>query len=223
MVIIGNSAAAIDGPSRALAEALELYRAPEGSAEALGEYARLLRRSRGWAGLISSSMAEAQEAPMGQSLTLLEAIENERLEVVDVGSGGGLMGIPIAVARPGWTVTLLERSGRKCAFLAEAIGLLDLENTTVLRGDAAAFAGMEFDLAMSRASGGIVDMSRVVMPLLSRSGRYVALRGDAAREEAEQARDRLAVLGARLVGVREAGVTLEPELRRTSLVVIEKL
>lgn len=207
-----------------LEAALRLYEAPDSSAGVLRTYARLLHEERRWAGLVSRKLAQAPQASMAQSLTVLEAVRDDQLEMVDIGSGGGLLGIPLAVARPGWRVALLERSGRKCAFLAEVAGTLGLENAWVLKGEAEAFAGkFDFDLALSRAAGGLVETSAMALPLLGRKGRYVALKGDGAEAEARGAQDRLAALGARLTGVVDAGLALEPDLRRTSLVLVEKL
>ncbi len=215
---------AIEDGKKALEAALRSYEAPESTADTLDSYAGLLREERRWAGLSSRKLAEAPEASMAQSLTVLEVVDDERLAVVDIGSGGGLLGIPLAVSRPGWTVTLLERSGRKCAFLAEVIGTLGLKNARVWKGEAEAFAGhFAFDLALSRAAGGVIEMTEIALPLLASKGRYVALKGAGADDEAGSARDRLAVLGARLLGVAEAGIALEPGLPRTSLVVVEKL
>jgi 16S rRNA (guanine527-N7)-methyltransferase len=56
--------------------------------------------------------------------------------VVDVGSGAGLPGIPLALARPDLTVTLLEPLARRVAFLTECVRRLGLERVTVVRGRA---------------------------------------------------------------------------------------
>jgi 16S rRNA (guanine527-N7)-methyltransferase len=61
--------------------------------------------------------------------------------VLDVGSGAGFPGIPLAIALPGVRFTLLERSGKKCAFLENCRALLGLANVTVLAADLSAAAG----------------------------------------------------------------------------------
>ncbi|OHD73062.1 MAG: hypothetical protein A2177_11320 [Spirochaetes bacterium RBG_13_68_11] len=70
--------------------------------------------------------------------------------VLDVGSGAGFPGIPLAVALPGVRFTLLERSGRKCAFLENCRALLGLANVTVLPADLSAATGV-YDVITFRA------------------------------------------------------------------------
>ena len=70
--------------------------------------------------------------------------------VLDVGSGAGFPGIPLAIALPGVRFTLLERSGRKCAFLENCRALLGLANVTVLPADLSAATGA-YDVITFRA------------------------------------------------------------------------
>ncbi len=70
--------------------------------------------------------------------------------VLDVGSGAGFPGIPLAIALPGIRFTLLERSGRKCAFLENCRALLDLANVAVLPADLSAATGA-YDVITFRA------------------------------------------------------------------------
>lgn len=60
----------------------------------------------------------------------------ENLNLVDVGSGAGLPGLILAIACPGWKVTLLESLNKRCVFLEHAIGLIGLSNVKVVRGRA---------------------------------------------------------------------------------------
>jgi 16S rRNA (guanine527-N7)-methyltransferase len=70
--------------------------------------------------------------------------------VLDVGSGAGFPGIPLAIVLPGVRFTLLERSGKKCAFLENCRALLGLANVTVLAADLSAAAGA-YDVVTFRA------------------------------------------------------------------------
>ena len=68
------------------------------------------------------------------SLLIVDMLKSGKL--LDVGSGGGMPAIPLAVAREDISFTLLEATGKKCAFLRAAASLLDLKNVTVLQGRA---------------------------------------------------------------------------------------
>jgi 16S rRNA (guanine527-N7)-methyltransferase len=78
------------------------------------------------------------------------AVPGEPGGVLDVGSGAGFPGIPLAIALPGVRFSLLERSGKKCAFLENCRALLGLANATVLEADLSEASG-SFDVVTFRA------------------------------------------------------------------------
>lgn len=114
----------------------------------------------------------------------------ERARVVDLGSGAGLPGIPLILARPDLDVTLLEPMARRVAWLEEIVDALEL-SATVVRGRA------EEPSIRRRLAGADVVTARAVAPLdrlwgwsaplLRAGGRLVALKGESA--DAEVARD----------------------------------
>src|SRR5579885_1805916 len=63
----------------------------------------------------------AEIAHIGDALTLLPFLRAERISIVDVGSGGGVPGIPLAIARPDTRVVLIEATKKKAGFLAETV------------------------------------------------------------------------------------------------------
>jgi 16S rRNA (guanine527-N7)-methyltransferase len=98
--------------------------------------------------------------------------------VLDVGSGGGLPGIPIAVARPTWQVTMVEPVQKKGAFLVQAIAELGLGNARAevvrvedRRGTA------PFDIVISRAFSDLAAFAAAALPHLAPDGRLVAMKG----------------------------------------------
>src|SRR5437879_13812515 len=104
-----------------------------------------------WPGLVSGPAAELVE----DSLVLLDHL-GEAQTLVDVGSGGGLPGLPLKIVRPDLEVTLLEADGRKTAFLVRArarLGLRGVEVANRRAEDAAHEAELRegFDLAVARA------------------------------------------------------------------------
>jgi 16S rRNA (guanine527-N7)-methyltransferase len=93
--------------------------------------------------------AEARRVHVDESLAALEVVRRFDGPVVDVGSGGGAPGIPLAVALPLRPVTLLEANGRKCAFLREVTR--GLPNVTVVQGRAEEQAADTFGVAVAKA------------------------------------------------------------------------
>lgn len=115
----------------------------------------------------------------------------------DVGSGAGLPGIPVALARPDVSVTLLEPLLRRTTFLEEVVRELQLENVTVLRGRAEEMVGkLAVDVVTARAVAPLDRLAGWGLPLLRPHGQMLALKGDSAEQELAESRAGLAKLGA---------------------------
>jgi 16S rRNA (guanine527-N7)-methyltransferase len=112
--------------------------------------------------------------------------------VCDVGSGAGLPGLVLAIARPDLTVTLVEPLLRRTTFLEEVAAELGLDRVEVVRGRADALHGARsFDVVTSRAVaplGRLLDWS---MPLVRPQGALLAMKGSSASDEVEAARPTL--------------------------------
>lgn len=119
---------------------------------------------------------------------LAEAVP-EGSTVCDVGSGAGLPGLVLAIARPDLHVTLVEPLLRRTTYLEEVAADLDLSNVEVVRGRADALHGERaFDVVTSRAVaplGRLLDWS---MPLVAPTGTLVAMKGSSVADEIEDAR-----------------------------------
>ncbi|WP_322770331.1 16S rRNA (guanine(527)-N(7))-methyltransferase RsmG [Frankia sp. Cr1] len=131
--------------------------------------------------------------------------------VVDVGSGAGLPGIPLALVRPDLRVTLLEPMQRRCVFLHEVVARLGLEGrVTVIRGRAPDIAttveGHKFDVAVARALAPLERLGAMLVPMLEPGGVMLALRGARVVEELSVARGELDAQGWREVDVVKCGV-----------------
>ncbi|MER6301450.1 16S rRNA (guanine(527)-N(7))-methyltransferase RsmG [Kitasatospora sp. NPDC001539] len=115
----------------------------------------------------------------------------------DVGSGAGLPGIPVALARPDVSVTLLEPLLRRTTFLEEVVRELALENVTVLRGRAEEMVGkLAVDVVTARAVAPLDRLAGWGLPLLRPHGQMLALKGDSAEQELADSRAGLTKLGA---------------------------
>ncbi len=104
--------------------------------------------------------------------------------VLDVGTGGGFPGLPLAIACPDRQFTLIDGTQKKIRFVEEAIGLLGLENAAAFSARAESFKpDARFDVVIVRAVGQLADLARLCRPLLAREGRLLALKGKRPDEE----------------------------------------
>ncbi|SDJ10120.1 16S rRNA (guanine527-N7)-methyltransferase [Rhodococcus triatomae] len=133
--------------------------------------------------------------------------------VVDVGSGAGLPGIPLAIARPDLRVTLVEPLLRRSVYLAEFVEAHGLD-VLVVRGRAEESGVIKeaggADVVTSRAVAPLEKLTKWSMPLVHEHGRMLALKGSSAAEEIERARPALAKLGAGKIDIVECGKGLVP-------------
>ncbi|WP_406234851.1 16S rRNA (guanine(527)-N(7))-methyltransferase RsmG [Nocardia sp. NBC_01009] len=141
----------------------------------------------------------------------------EGATVVDIGSGAGLPGIPLAIARPDLRITLVEPLLRRTIFLSEFIEAAGLD-ITVVRGRAEQSGVMKeaggADVVTSRAVAPLAKLAQWSLPLLRDHGRMLALKGVSAAEELERDGAALASAGAGNATVLEcgAGIVSTPTL-----------
>jgi 16S rRNA (guanine527-N7)-methyltransferase len=154
---------------------------------------------------------EAWRRHVIDSLTLLPGFEHVQpgAKVIDVGSGGGLPGVPLAIALPDNQFTLLEATGKKARFLEETARALNLNNVRVVN-DRAETVGQnrahreQYDVAVCRAIGPMRELLEYTLPLVKLGGRVLAMKGPKAEQELEEAADAMATLGAGDVKVFDA-------------------
>lgn len=134
--------------------------------------------------------------------------------VVDIGSGAGLPGLPLAIARPDLRVSCVESMLRRSAFLTEVVAELGLE-VDIIRGRAED-AGVAqrvagSDTVTSRAVAPLDKLTRWSIPLLRPGGRMLAIKGERVPDEVRQHRRVMTALGARDVRVVKCGANfLDP-------------
>jgi 16S rRNA (guanine527-N7)-methyltransferase len=194
----------------------DLATPPAAAAEVFGErldaarsYAELLARDGVERGLIGPrEVGRLWERHLLNSAAIGELLGRGEV-VVDVGSGAGLPGIPLALARPDLRMTLVEPMLRRTDFLEEVAEALGLE-IVVVRGRAEepalrARVG-EVDAAVSRAVASLDKLSKWCVPLLRPGGRMLAIKGERAEEEVETHRRGMTSLGAIDARVVRCGV-----------------
>jgi 16S rRNA (guanine527-N7)-methyltransferase len=142
------------------------------------------------------------------SAAVAELVEHGS-SVADVGSGAGLPGLPLALARPDVKVVLVEPLLRRADFLREVVGDLNLD-VRVIRGRAEERSVRDelgvVDVVTSRAVASLDKLARWCLPLLRDGGMMLALKGDRAADEVEEHRRVMRSMGAVDVGVVKCGV-----------------
>ncbi len=118
------------------------------------------------------------------SLTLLPYLDGAS-SLIDVGSGGGMPGIPVAIAHPDLAVTLLDANTKKTAFLQQAVIELGLDNVTVSACRVEKLTDRQADVVTSRAFAELGDFVSLSRHLLKDGGRWAAMKGVYPYEELE--------------------------------------
>ncbi|MEL4504840.1 16S rRNA (guanine(527)-N(7))-methyltransferase RsmG [Luteococcus sp. H138] len=164
-------------------------------------------KDRLWERHILNSAALADLIPQGST-------------VVDVGSGAGLPGIPLAILRPDLQMTLLEPLLRRFNFLGETVADLALDDRVVVHRGRAEDCDETFDVVTCRAVANVQKLLGWCTPLFYPHGRLVALKGDLVDQEVAEASRRLEAskLDAQVFQVRA-----HPEAEVTKALVITPL
>jgi 16S rRNA (guanine527-N7)-methyltransferase len=190
---------------------------PEAAAKIFGErigvaerYAELLADMGVEWGLIGPREVERLwDRHLLNCAALAELFESGE-RVADIGSGAGLPGLPLAIAKPGLRVVLVESLLRRAEFLRTVVAELDLD-VEVVRGRAEDAAVRESvggcDAVVSRAVASLDKLARWSLPLLRPGGRIVAIKGERAHDEVLEHRRVMSRLGATDARVIECGVS----------------
>lgn len=123
---------------------------------------------------------------------------------VDVGTGAGFPGVPLAIALPEARITLLDSLGKRVDFLREACAALELDNTACVHARAEEFGHREeFDFAVSRAVASLPVLCELALPLVRVGGRFLAMKSSHSGEEVRSAQGAITLLGGRLAWTRD--------------------
>jgi 16S rRNA (guanine527-N7)-methyltransferase len=106
--------------------------------------------------------------------------------VLDVGSGGGLPGVVLAIMCPALDVTCVDTVGKKAAFVRQVSGALGLDNLQSAHARVEALALQPFDLITSRAFASLADFTSLTRPLLAPGGVWMAMKGKSPDVEVAQ-------------------------------------
>ena len=148
--------------------------------------------------------------------------------LADVGSGGGLPGIPIKIMKPDLATTLVESTGKKAAFLQLAVDSLSLKGVEVARtrvedlGRTHGHRG-EYDVVTCRAVARLSVVAEYCVPLLKGGGRAIAMKGRLEPEELAEGQRAVDALGAKVAGTTRVPMLPEVGEKERNLVILEKI
>ena len=195
----------------------------------LSEYADLLARYKHANVIGTRDPSEIFTEHLTDSLSCL-LIEDLRMSpsVIDVGTGGGLPGVPLATSCPTLTVTLLEATEKKVRFLRTVIESLGLQNLKLIHGRAEetghrAANREPFRFAVARAVAGLPVVAEYCAPLVQLGGKILAMKARLTEEELAHGVTASRALGIELLEVRKVQYTPELPQKERHLVVFEKI
>ena len=191
-------------------------------------YMRLLQE---WNEKINlTAILEEEEIIKKHFIDSIKAFKREEFKqnvnVIDVGTGAGFPGIPIAIMNPNINVTLLDSLNKRIKFLDIVINKLGLKNIKTIHSRAEDGARNKnlrekFDIATSRAVANMSVLSEYCLPYVKVGGKFIALKGPAVEQEIEESNVAIKTLGGELEQICE--VKIEDTDLRHNLVVVKKI
>ncbi len=153
---------------------------------ALSTYLDMLQR---WNATYNLTAVRERDAMLTQHLADCLAVVKPLLaqcaagRVLDMGSGGGLPGVVLAVLAPALDVTCVDTVGKKAAFIRQVAGQLALPNLHAVHARAETLQAPGFDVITSRAFASLLDFTSLTAQLLAPAGVWMAMKGKRPDEE----------------------------------------
>lgn len=133
------------------------------------------------------------------SLTVLKYIKDNK-NIVDVGTGAGFPGIPLAIMNDSLKITLIDSLNKRINFLNEVCSKIKLKNTKAIHSRAEEFGQdnnyrESYDIAISRAVSNLTVLAEYLLPLVKVGGKIICMKGPDIEEELKQAKSAIDILG----------------------------
>lgn len=192
------------------------------------KYMRLLQE---WNEKVNlTAITEDEEVIKKHFIDCIKAFKSKAIReaktVIDVGTGAGFPGLPIAIMNPNAKITLLDSLNKRVNFLNAVISELGLNNVTTIHSRAEDGARKnelreKFDVATSRAVANMAVLSEFCMPYVKVNGHFVALKGPSIDEELKNGKAAIKILGGEVQGIIE--VNIEDTDLRHNIVEVKKI
>lgn len=159
------------------------------------------------------------------SITILKYLKEDD-RIIDVGTGAGFPGIPIAIINSSFNITLLDSLNKRIMFLDEVCKKLELKNVKTIHSRAEDFGQdknkrEKYDIAVSRAVANLATLSEYLLPLIKVGGTCICMKGPDAEKEIEDAKFAIKELGGKIEKV-EKFMLPDSDMER-NIVLIKKM
>jgi len=177
-----------------------------------------------------TAIVEDEEVIKKHFIDSIKAFKRDELKnaknLIDVGTGAGFPGLPIAIMKNDIKVTLLDSLNKRINFLNTVVNDLGLSNVTTIHSRAEDGARdrklrEKFDIATSRAVANMSVLSELCLPYVKIGGNFIALKGPSVDQEIKESKGAIKILGGELVDICE--VNIEDTELRHNLVVVKKI
>jgi len=156
------------------------------------------------------------------SITILKDIPDNS-KIVDVGTGAGFPGIPLSIMNPTLKITLVDSLNKRLIFLQEVVDKLQLKNIEIVHARAEEFGQNKkyresFDISTSRAVANLATLSEYLIPLVKVNGKVVSMKAANAREEINEAKKAIEILGGKIEKIEEFNLP-QSDIGRTIIII----
>jgi 16S rRNA (guanine527-N7)-methyltransferase len=186
------------------------------SEEQYGKFIKYMQLVQEWNKKINlTAITDDEEFIKKHFIDCIKVFKNDKIKnantLIDVGTGAGFPGIPIAIMKEDIKVTLLDSLNKRINFLNLVVKELELKNIVTIHARAEDGARIKtlrenFDIATSRAVANMTVLSEFCLPYVKVNGYFIALKGPAIDEELKECRNALGVLGGKLEEVIELDI-----------------
>ena len=199
--------------------------------EKYDKFIKYMRLVQEWNEKINlTAITEDDEFIKKHFIDCIKAFKSDQMKsaksIIDVGTGAGFPGIPIAIMRDDVKVCLLDSLNKRINFLNTVVRELELKNVTTIHSRAEDGARRKelrenFDVATSRAVANMAVLSEYCIPYVKVNGYFIALKGPAIEEELSNAKNAIGTLGGKLKEVIE--LEIEDTDLKHNIVIVEKV